>query len=800
MRVPDLGLKIFTAVLFIFILTTIITVGKVFRERSQEALKASQIFFSDEHRFFDLLSHEGNEVILKGFYGRNIPLDLPPNICKTPALNPLNPTIRRPSPHSKFNPLREDDFSVYGPSSSSRFCRNWKYRAHLDINYEKKKQDVSCYHFHWTGVSEEVPLKDCFDISSAFWFGMGHVKGGHWPLNGLSMNATPFVTSHDPERFNFGSIIKRYFLSSNGVAIHVPLSVPLFVSFNSTVDPKKKRGDSLLCLESRPNTQPYFTPSLPAPKFLPHLDYSICTGKNMYSLHQVVFQEWTRNLDNPRVNNGTRVVKKNEIVTTTTMSTTKQEADSLSHANESLIATIISSDITTEEPIHTTTLAPVELNIGKIPPKKKDHSLELIQNIIWTTDGSTHLPNDLDETSILSFLDSILNNGHRPAMLLIDDRWEKSVGELVADESSFPSLPSFYYYIRTKGFKSILSVSPFVGIGNPIIEDSSRDGRFLVDPKLRVPLLTKCFRGQKQDLCALIDVSNTTSRQWFWNRFKQRVFEKHHFHGLYFAGVHVSMMPRRLLPPEVEGTTNPDYLQVFYSSLSRRVSCLTGFDIAVGHQRSNSIFYRILPRDSTWEAMREIIPISLSVSLIGYNVINPGSIGGDIGLTRETYDKDLYLRWMQLAMFLPVVQLSDPPAIMSNNDSQVIRCFHRLYSTRKSLIEAAFMEALRENTVNSYPVIRGMNFLDPSVSTAYRINDQFAIGNDIVVAPVVEKGVEKRTIFLPKGKWRHGSRRRKIWEGSTWLQDFPVPLDEIAYFVRVSDDEINHDSIDEGDW
>lgn len=779
----NLGVKVFTAVLFVFILTTIIVVEKIFEERVQKSVKASQIYFSDEHRFYNLMNRDG-DIVLKGFFGKNIPHDLLPDVCKTPSS--ASTTRLKSSSHVRFIPFKSENdsgYSVYGLSSSTKYCRDWKYRAHLDINFEKKQDNVSCYHFHWSGVSEDVPLKDCFDISSAYWFGMGHVKEGKWPLNGLSMNSTPFVTSHDPKQFNFGSIIKRYYLSSSGVAIHVPLSVPLFVSFNSTSD-LNKRGDSMLCFEARPSTQPYFTPSFPSPKLLPHLDYSICVGSNMYSLHQVVFKDWTKNPDDKTVQ---RTQDRKTTISTTTSFPETTMTNNFTQENASLLVSSV--------PLQNVTTSKQESHLMK----PKDHSSELIQNIIWTTDGSVSF-DDLSDSSIFAFMDSIVNNGHKPAFLLIDDRWERRVGELVANESSFSSLPSFYYYIKTKKFKPILSVSPFIGIGNPIIEDASREQRFFVDPKLRVPLLTKCFRGQKQDLCALIDVSNSTSRQWFWDRFRERVFDKHHFYGLYFAGVQVSMMPRRLVPPEVTGAINPDYFQVFYSSLSKRVSTLTGFDVAVGHQKSNSIFYRLLPRTSSWESLREIIPTSLSVSLIGYNLINPGSVGGDIGLNLETFDKNLYMRWMQLSMFLPVVQFSDPPAVISNNDTQVIRCFQRLYSIRKSLVEAALMEALRENSNNSYPVIRGMNFLAPGISASYRINDQFSIGNDIVVAPVLDKDADTRMIFLPPGKWKPRSNRKRILEGNTWLQDYPVAWDEIAYFVRVSDEEVNHpDSIEDSD-
>ncbi|WP_299583087.1 TIM-barrel domain-containing protein [uncultured Sunxiuqinia sp.] len=57
--------------------------------------------------------------------------------------------------------------------------------------------------------------------------------------------------------------------------------------------------------------------------------------------------------------------------------------------------------------------------------------------------------------------------------------------------------------------------------------------------------------------------------------------------------------------------------------------------------------------------------------------------------------------------------------------------------------------------------------------------DQFMLGEDILVAPVVEKGARKRTVQLPKGKWETPSG--KVIRGGKSLE-FDVALDELLYF------------------
>jgi alpha-glucosidase (family GH31 glycosyl hydrolase) len=65
------------------------------------------------------------------------------------------------------------------------------------------------------------------------------------------------------------------------------------------------------------------------------------------------------------------------------------------------------------------------------------------------------------------------------------------------------------------------------------------------------------------------------------------------------------------------------------------------------------------------------------------------------------------------------------------------------------------MHALAESAAkNLTPIARPMWWLDPDDEATYAINDQFALGDDIVVAPVVEKGARCRDVYLPTGYWR----------------------------------------------
>ena len=74
-----------------------------------------------------------------------------------------------------------------------------------------------------------------------------------------------------------------------------------------------------------------------------------------------------------------------------------------------------------------------------------------------------------------------------------------------------------------------------------------------------------------------------------------------------------------------------------------------------------------------------------------------------------------------------------------------------------------------------------MWYLEPDNPKTYTISDQYMLGNDILVAPVVVIGQRERTVYLPPGTWidQHGIE-------FTGPSDIKVAasLEELPYFKR----------------
>ena len=64
-----------------------------------------------------------------------------------------------------------------------------------------------------------------------------------------------------------------------------------------------------------------------------------------------------------------------------------------------------------------------------------------------------------------------------------------------------------------------------------------------------------------------------------------------------------------------------------------------------------------------------------------------------------------------------------------------------------------------------------------------RVNDQFLLGDRILVAPVVEKAASTRTVMIPPGKWNGFDGKRHDGPAKVTV---PAGIDELCYFEKVN--------------
>ena len=161
-------------------------------------------------------------------------------------------------------------------------------------------------------------------------------------------------------------------------------------------------------------------------------------------------------------------------------------------------------------------------------------------------------------------------------------------------------------------------------------------------------------------------------------------------------------------------------------------------------------------------------------------------IGSDIGGFIETPTPELYLRWVQLAVFHPFFRThssgdhgeQEPWSFGEDTTDWVKRAIEMRYRLLPA-IYTAFWQYASEGT----PMLRSLPLVDHQNPDAYWRSAEFFFGDHLYVVPILAEGEEGRFLYLPRGDWfaYHDDSRPKAVATDIWIE---CPIDRIPVFVR----------------
>ncbi len=194
--------------------------------------------------------------------------------------------------------------------------------------------------------------------------------------------------------------------------------------------------------------------------------------------------------------------------------------------------------------------------------------------------------------------------------------------------------------------------------------------------------------------------------------------------------------------------------------------------------------------DSTWDAFRASLTAGLSVGCSGV-----AFWGWDLaGFSGELPTAELYMRATAMAAFSPIMQyhsehnehrqpLADrtPWNIADQTGNPDVLDIYRFYARlRMNLIP--YLAGLGHEAVETgIPLMRALALEHPNDPQAVDIDDQYFLGNDLLVAPILTPGITQRDVYLPEGDWRN------LWTGEPTTQGWttvPAPIGVIPTFIR----------------
>lgn len=195
------------------------------------------------------------------------------------------------------------------------------------------------------------------------------------------------------------------------------------------------------------------------------------------------------------------------------------------------------------------------------------------------------------------------------------------------------------------------------------------------------------------------------------------------------------------------------------------------------------------PGDETNDWTRSSGLASLTTDMLSRAVTGAYGYGTDIGgyydLTNPPTSKDLFLRWAEWAALSPVFRLHGSGKAGTHTpwsyDAQTLRVYKRL--SELHLRAAPLIRSLwRQADRTGIPPTRPLWLADPGDRTASRQDQEWLLGPDVLVAPVVEQDASSRRVYFPHGCWRSANTGR-IYRGPR-SATVGASLTQLPYFTR----------------
>ncbi|MCM1135358.1 MAG: glycoside hydrolase family 31 protein [Clostridium sp.] len=183
---------------------------------------------------------------------------------------------------------------------------------------------------------------------------------------------------------------------------------------------------------------------------------------------------------------------------------------------------------------------------------------------------------------------------------------------------------------------------------------------------------------------------------------------------------------------------------------------------------------------SIWAHLRMAIPQMCNMGMSGMNFI-----GTDVGGFGSDATPELFARWMEVGCFSPLFRnhcaLGRRYQEPWQFGEEVLAISKKYINLRYELLPYLY-DLMRETERTGIPMLRPLVLEYDRDENVKNRNDEFMLGDRLLVAPVVEQGAMEKLVYLPAGVWYDYWTGERKEGGAFFVRK--APLDTCPIYVK----------------
>ncbi len=411
---------------------------------------------------------------------------------------------------------------------------------------------------------------------------------------------------------------------------------------------------------------------------------------------------------------------------------------------------------------------------------------------LWTLGYITSKYGYHDQRESEGVVDTLKTMGYPLDGIVFDLYWygkEQDMGRLEWDKDQWPDHRAMLQNFKKKGVNVVTISQPYVLTNGRAIDNYNElnpKGMFCKNGDTGETQTVTIWVGQG----GMFDVSNPDTRLWLRNRYKSLTEE-----GV--TGWWGDLGEPEVHPETIRhynGLTAEQYHNFYGNEWSRIIYDLFKEDYpdrrpmimmragTAGLQRY-SVFPWSTDVSRSWGGFKPQVTIMLNSGLSGMGYMSH-DVGGFALDEKKKRDGELYIRWLELGLFSPVLRTHSQDLAEPYHYTEFGDLTLRIIRERYRWLPYNYTLAY-ENASQGLPLVRPLGFYesDNRINRFDNVSDQYLWGRDVMVAPVMEQGATSREITFPEGTWVDIHTPSNRYNAYTTIS-YNAPLEVLPLFAR----------------